>query len=178
MIDNGWWYFKKKRVPEFEVKDFQSLFDRYYDAIYSYLYYKSGNMELSQDLTQEVFLILWKKRANIQQDKVKSYLYTIAHNLFLNEVKHQKVVLKFKKRPHSQAVEESPQFQMEESEFKDRLEAAIAALPEKNRVVFLMNRIEKLTYQEIADSLGLSVKAIEKRMHKALKELRKIHHQI
>ncbi|MEM7514507.1 MAG: sigma-70 family RNA polymerase sigma factor, partial [Bacteroidota bacterium] len=59
-----------------------------------------------------------------------------------------------------------------------RLEGAIAALPEKNRVVFLMNRIEKLTYQEIADSLGLSVKAIEKRMHKALIELRKIHHQI
>ncbi|MFQ5448380.1 MAG: sigma factor-like helix-turn-helix DNA-binding protein, partial [Saprospiraceae bacterium] len=44
----------------------------------------------------------------------------------------------------------------------------------KQRVVFLMNRMDKMTYAEIADHLGLSVKAIEKRMHSALVELRQI----
>ena len=61
---------------------------------------------------------------------------------------------------------------MQESEFKLRLEQAISELPETQREVFLMNRIDKLTYAEIAERLGVSVKAIEKRMGKALKHMR------
>ena len=151
---------------------FKNLYDRYYDAIRNFLYYKSGNIYLAEDLTQDAFMILWKKRESIDPDKVKSYLYTIANNLFLNEVKHQKVVMKFNQQPVSTTSHETPQYVMEESEFRNKLETAISGLPEKNRVVFLMNRIDKLTYKEIADRLGLSVKAVEKRMHKALLELR------
>ncbi|MEM7371552.1 MAG: RNA polymerase sigma-70 factor [Bacteroidota bacterium] len=153
---------------------FKSLYDRYYDAIRNFLYYKSGNIYLAEDLTQEAFLILWKKRESIDPDKVKSYLYTIANNLFLNEVKHQKVVMKFNQQPVSTTSYETPQFVLEEDEFRQKLETAISSLPEKNRVVFLMNRIDKLTYKEIAARLGLSVKAVEKRMHKALLELRNL----
>ena len=57
---------------------------------------------------------------------------------------------------------------------RERLENAIAALPDTQRDVFLMNRIEKLTYREIAERLSVSVKAIEKRMSKALKQLSKL----
>lgn len=162
--------------PEQEV--FQSLFDNYYEAIRNFLYYKSGDIEQAEDLTQEAFLILWKKRESINPEKAKSYLYTIANNLFLNELKHQKVVLRFQQQPVSNVVFESPQFMMEEEEFKHKLEKAISDLPEKNRSVFLMNRVEKMTYKEIADRLGLSVKAVEKRMHKALMELRKLSEKI
>ena len=157
-----------------EADAFKALFDRYYDSIRNFLYYKSGSIEQAEDLTQEAFLILWKKRDNIDPDKVKSYLYTIANNLFLNEVKHQKVVMKFNQQPVSSTSYETPQYLMEEDEFRSKLEAAIGALPEKNREVFLMNRIDKLTYKEIADRLGLSVKAVEKRMHRALQELRNL----
>ncbi|MEO0626668.1 MAG: sigma-70 family RNA polymerase sigma factor, partial [Bacteroidota bacterium] len=69
---------------------------------------------------------------------------------------------------------ESPGFKMEETEFYQQLQSAIAALPEKNRIVFLMNRIDKLTYREIAERLEISQKAVEKRMSKALVELRKL----
>jgi RNA polymerase sigma-70 factor (ECF subfamily) len=62
---------------------------------------------------------------------------------------------------------------MEMNEFNDRLKNAINSLNDKNRTVFLMNRIDGLTYNEIADNLGLSVKAIEKRMKNALDELKK-----
>jgi RNA polymerase sigma-70 factor (ECF subfamily) len=161
-----------------DEKAFSAYFERYYDSIRNFLYYKSGDAELAQDLAQEVFLILWKKWDQLQPEKVKSYLYTIANNLFLNEAKHQKVVLKFNQRPVNNTLQETPQFLLEEEEFRQRLQTAIAELPEKNRVVFLMNRIEKLTYREIAERLGLSVKAIEKRMHKTLIELRKVHQQI
>jgi len=161
-----------------EANAFKELYDRYYDAIRNFLYYKSGNMNLAEDLTQESFLILWKKRAGIDPLKVKSYLYTIANNLFLNEVKHQKVVVKYFQHPISTTSNETPEFAMEEAEFRQQLEDAIASLPEKNRVVFLMNRIEKLTYKEIAERLELSVKAVEKRMHKALIELRELYPKI
>jgi len=154
---------------------FKTLFDTYFKSIRNFLYYKSGNMELAEDLTQDAFLILWNKKDQIDPSKVKSYLYTIAHNLFLNEIKHQKVVTKFAQRPQIKtASTETPQFLMEEGEFQQKLISAIESLPEKNRIVFLMNRIEKLTYREIAERLELSVKAVEKRMHKALIELRKI----
>lgn len=157
---------------------FRTLFDDYYEAVRNFLYYKSSNMELAEDLTQEAFTILWKKRQSINPDKARSYLYTIANNLFLNEVKHQKVVLRFQQRPQRNLTEETPQYLMEEEEFRQKLENAISSLPEKNRVVFLMNRIEKLTYREIAERLELSVKAVEKRMHKALIELRQISEKI
>ena len=61
-----------------------------------------------------------------------------------------------------------------EKEFKERLEEAISQLPDKQRTVFLMNRIDKKTYREIAELEGVSVKAIEKRMGMALKTLRKL----
>lgn len=161
-----------------DAATFKDVFDRYYDSIRNFLYYKSGDRNLAEDLTQESFLILWKKRENIDPDKVKSYLYTIANNLFLNEVKHQKVVLKFQQQKPQHIVKQTPQFLMEEQEFQHLLEKAIADLPEKNRIVFLMNRIEKLTYREIAERLELSVKAVEKRMHKALISLRPISKKI
>ena len=53
-------------------------------------------------------------------------------------------------------------------EFKSKIEATLNAMPDGAREVFLLNRMEKMTYAQIADSLGLSVKAIEKRMQKAL----------
>ncbi|MDX2283106.1 MAG: RNA polymerase sigma-70 factor [Bacteroidia bacterium] len=153
---------------------FRKLFDQYYDAVRNFIYYRSGNMDLAEDLTQDAFMVLWNKRASIEPDKVKSYLFTIAYNLFLNEVKHQRVVLKHTLRPVSTVNAEDPQAEMEAEEFGKLLADAVGSLPEKQRTVFLMNRIDKMTYKEIADALRISIKAVEKRMHKALMELRKL----
>jgi len=67
---------------------------------------------------------------------------------------------------------ESPEFVLEMKEFDNKLQAAIADLPDKSRVVFLMNRIDGITYREIAENLGVSVKAVEKQMSRALRILR------
>jgi RNA polymerase sigma-70 factor (ECF subfamily) len=61
---------------------------------------------------------------------------------------------------------------MEMDEYDQRLQKVLSSLPEGGREVFLMNRLEDLTYQEIADRLGLTVKAIEKRISKVIKILR------
>jgi len=161
-----------RSVCEEEV--FSSLFRSHAESLVNYLYYKSGNYSGAEDLMQDAFAKLWKECAKVSVEKAKSYLFTLATNAFLNEIKHKKVVLKFEKRGHSQLTKESPQYLLEEEEFKQKLERAIAALPAGQREVFLMNRIDKMKYKEIAEHLNLSVKAIEKRMNKALIELRKV----
>ena len=161
-----------RSVCEEEV--FSSLFRSHSESLINFIYYKSGNYSSAEDIMQDSYIKLWNDCAKVGVEKAKSFLYTVANNAFLNKVKHQKVVLKFEKKGHSQVIQESPQYLLEETEFKEKLEKAIAALPEGQRVVFLMNRIDKMKYKEIAEHLNLSVKAIEKRMHKALLELRKI----
>jgi len=156
-----------------EEEVFSSVFSTHAESLINFMYYRTGDYAASEDLMQDAFAKLWKECAKVTLEKSKSFLFTVANNSFLNRVKHQKVVLKFEQRGHSQLSNETPQFLLEEAEFKLQLETAIASLPEGQRVVFLMSRIDKMTYKEIAERLELSVKAIEKRMHKALTTLRK-----
>jgi RNA polymerase sigma factor (sigma-70 family) len=99
-------------------------------------------------------------------------LYKIANNLFLNRQEHLKVQFRFISDYDSVEFSDAPDFEMEMKEFDNRLQLTLADLDEKNRVVFLMNRIDNLTYNQIAENLGLSVKAVEKRMGKALSFLK------
>lgn len=154
------------------LAEFKGIFDQYHSPIKNFLYYKSGDLDQSEDLAQDVFIKLWDKRDEVHMDTVKSYLYTIANNMLLNKIRHDKVVINFAEKNKNQQEEHSPEFQLEEKEFKKELEDVIGRMPEKQREVFLMNRIEEMTYKEIADRLQLSVKAVEKRMHGALGHLR------
>ncbi len=130
-------------------------------------------MQMAEDIAQDVFMKAWEKRATIRRETVKSLLYTIAGNLSINQLKHRQIVFEHSNALRTSSDYETPQFQMESEEFNRKLQQSLSALPENSRVVFLMNRIEKMTYAEIAERLGISVKAVEKRMHKALTELRK-----
>ena len=108
----------------------------------------------------------------------RSYVFQIANNLLLNEYKHEKVILKFAEKPKKERTAEDPAYLLEEKELKQQLEAAIAALPEKQRVAFLMSRIDKKTYKEIAETLDISKQAVEKRIYNALAALRKVTQKI
>lgn len=152
---------------------FKEIFDQYHTPIKNFLYYKCGDVALAEDLTQDVFMKVWDKREDIQQETVKSYLYTIANNMLLNKLRHGKVVMSFAEKNKDQRNEQSPEYALEEKEFKQELETTISNMPEKQREVFLMNRIDELTYKEIAGRLELSVKAVEKRMHGALGYMKK-----
>jgi RNA polymerase sigma-70 factor (family 1) len=152
--------------------DFEDIFNLWYTPIRNFLYYKCGNIQGAEDISQDVFLKLWEKRKEVKPDTVKQLLYTIANNLFLNIVEHQKVSLKFTENYRIGNNNESPEFDMELKEFDKKLQAAINMLDEKKRSVFLMNRIEKFTYTQIAENLGITAKAVEKRMQKALSFLK------
>lgn len=153
-------------------KEFKYCYDEYFDAIRSYIYYRSGDEELSSDLAQEVFLRLFEKDFEFIESKTKNLLYSIANQAFLMHLRGKKVSDR-----HLQSIElryenEDPQQQLQYAELKKEYEKTLADMPEGQRVVFLMSRTEDLTYKEISERLELSVKAVEKRMSQALKLLR------
>ncbi len=156
-----------------ESKTFEAIYKTYAKEIRRFLFYKTQDIAAAEDILQDVFVKLWGNCGKVEYEKVKSYLYTIANNMFLNEKKHEKVVMKYNKHNVKSSTNESPEYIMLEKEFMEKLETTIASLPEKQRVVFLMNRIEKKKYKEIAQHLDISVKAVEKRMHQALVIMRK-----
>jgi RNA polymerase sigma-70 factor (family 1) len=151
---------------------FEHIFQSHYEAVRNYIYYKSGRIEEAEDIAQEAFMKIWEKRETIIQSTVKPLLYTIAGNIFLNRQQHRKIRLRFALQHEHEGVSTSPEFDLEMKEFSERLQDALSALTEKNRTVFLMNRIDRMTYQDIARTLNISVKAVEKRMNKALTHLR------
>ena len=156
-----------------ESKIFEDFYNMYAKDIRRFLFFKTQDLDKAEDILQEVFIKLWENCSKVDYDKVKSYIYSIANNMFLNEVKHQKVVQNYNKHNKNESTNESPEFIMLEKEFLEKLESTIATLPEKQREVFLMNRIEKKKYKDIALHLDISVKAVEKRMHQALVVMRK-----
>jgi RNA polymerase sigma-70 factor (ECF subfamily) len=163
----------KKTIGVCDENIYDALYREHAEKICYYLYYKYGDMEKAQDIVQDSFAKLWIDCAKIFLGAAKSFLYKIANNASINSLVHQKTILKYKQIPQKRYTNESPEFQMEEKEFLQRLNAAISGLKDGQREVFLLNRIEKKTYKEIAELLDISVKSVEKRMRLALLFLRK-----
>lgn len=154
-----------------EEEVFSNLFKTNSKTVFNYIYYKFGNEEKAYDVVQEAFVKLWENCKKVSPEKAKSYVYTVANNLYLNVLKAEKVRLKYADRSNITS-NETPEFLMEEQEYKQKLDNALNSLPENQRTTFLLNRIDGKKYAEIAEMEGVSVKAIEKRMHLALKALR------
>ena len=152
---------------------FNTFYLKQINAVSNFAYYKCGDQDYALDLVQDAFSKIWENCSKIDFTKAKTYLFTTVNNLFLNNIKHKKVVMDYAKAsPYLDTNNQSPEYLLEEEEFKTKLQNAIASLTEGQREVFLMNRIDGKKYREIADILNLSQKAVEKRMSGALKILR------
>ena len=162
----------KEKKSICDSKNFETIFREHSKTVRNYIYYKCGDGNVADDVVQEAYIKLWNNCKKVEFSEALFFLKRVANNLFLNITKHKKVVLKYKQTKVSNVNIESPDYVLEEKEFKIKLQNAISDLSEKQREVFLLNRIEKKTYKEIAEFLEISVKAVEKRMHNALKKLR------
>jgi RNA polymerase sigma factor (sigma-70 family) len=152
---------------------FSSIFNKYSKDLHNFLYYKFGDLLNPKDKVQEAFVKLWENCSKITPDKAKSFVFTTANNLMLNEAAHQKVVLKYQQIKPKMYTNESPEFLMQETEYMEKLQKALANLTDAQREAFMMNRVEGKRYKEIADILEISTKAVEKRIYGALEKLRK-----
>jgi len=148
--------------------EFKQLFDRHFDAIRNYIYYRSGDAELSTDIAQDVFLRLWEKQTEYRERENVGLLYKMAADEFISRYRRQQVELGYLKSLSFKLHDVPPDEELQYKELQQKYEAALADLSDKQRVVFLMSRSDGLKYHEIAERLGVSVKAVEKRMKYAL----------
>ena len=155
---------------------FCKIHEEHSKNLYNFIYYKYGNTVDAGDKVQEAFIKLWELCKDVSPEKAKSFLFTIARNLSLNEIKHINIKLKYQKNAagfKNNADKNNPEFILEEKQFLEKYQKALAGLTEAQRVAFLMNRAEGKKHKEIAEILGISKKAVEKRIYGALEKLRK-----
>lgn len=151
---------------------FSKLYEKYAQSLGNILFYKYGDLLNPADKVQEAFIKLWENCTKIAPEAAKSYLYTTANNMMLNEVKHQKVVLKYQKVKPKDYTNESPEFILRKKEFLNRFERVLSKLKEEERVAFLLNKVDGKTHKEVADILGITKKVAEHRIYAALNKLK------
>ena len=151
-----------------EEKMFNELFKIHSKDLYKFLFYKYGSENNPEDLVQEAFIKLWDNCRKVLPEKARAFLFTVANNQMLNELAKKKTVIKYNQEKPKGHTIESPEFIMEENEYMARLQGAIQDLTEEQRVTFLLNRIEGKKHKEIAEMLGISQKAVEKRIYTTL----------
>lgn len=154
-------------------EEFKDIFDKHFDAIRSYIYYRCGDTELATDIAQDTFMQVWEKQFNTNDKEIVGLLYKIASNFFVSRYRKQNIAAQYINSLSLQPKAETVEEELAYKELKESYEKALARLPDKQRTVFLMSRIEELKYHEIAERLDISVKAVEKRMKNALEFLKR-----
>lgn len=155
-----------------EEQAFKHVYTTYSKDLHDFLYYKFGEQFNPADKAQEAFIKLWENCKKVTGSKAKSFLFTVANNLALNEVKHQKVVLKHQQTKPKHYTNETPEFVLEKEEYLKRYETILAKLTEEQRVAFLLNKAEGKKHSEIAEMLGVTRKVVEYRIYSAFKILK------
>ena len=145
-------------------EEFKALFDNHFEDVRRYILYRSGDDEIATDIAQDTFLRIWEKQLKIDPKTSKSLLFKIAGDLYVSHYRKEKVAFNFFTtfNPNHKSI--TPEDEINFQELKNAYDTALKSMPEKQRTVFLLNRIDEMKYKEIADHLGLSVKAIEKRI--------------
>jgi len=155
-----------------EEKVFEQVYSTYAKDVHDFLYYKYGSNHNPDDIMQDAFVKLWENCAKTSFLKAKSFVFTIANNLMLNKLKHEKVVLAYKKVPVKDSTNETPEFLLEEEQFFQQYQRALSKLSEEQRVAFSLSKIEGKKYREIAEFLGVTEKVVEYRIVSAFKQLK------
>ena len=179
---------------EFQKGDkasFEKLLERHYKRVFNLIYRFLANKEMAEDLTQEVFIKVYKSQTSYRpQAKFQTWIYQIAKNTSLNEVRRQKrqpVSLEETldtpdgglKRQIADTRAENPYQEILEKETAQEVKEAIYALPENQRMAVILRRYENLSYEDIAKSMHCSLKAVKSLLSRAKENLKeKLSHLI
>lgn len=152
---------------------FEIAYKQYFSSLVGFAYQYVEDSDAAEDIVQEMFGNFWKKADGIDvRTNLKSYLFGAVRNSCLNHLRHQKVV-----ESHATDQENNDVHQiafLEMDELQDKVNEALAQLPEKRRQIFELSRFEEKKYHEIAEELDVSVKTVETQMSRALKTMREV----
>lgn len=137
----------------------------------SFAWNRTGSTDLAREHVQELFTRVWIKRHLLAPEKqIKAYLYTALNNIIIN---YNKLHVNKSKSLDSVCLDYMLK-NLRDEDIRIDVKYALKKLPDKVREVFLMSRIDKFSYAEIAEICNISIKTVEKRMSKAIYLLRKL----
>ena len=174
------------RVKRGDRAAFTELVEKYRQPLFNFVFRTLRDEIETEDVAQNTFLQVWKSRARYERTaKFSTWLFTIARNLCLNEIRRRsRHPADSLEEPHAEH-DDQPQRQYEDkknflptdttlhSELADKIEEALAELPENQRTAILLCRQDELSYEEIAEVLDCSLSATKSLIHRgreALKE--------
>jgi RNA polymerase sigma-70 factor (ECF subfamily) len=154
--------------------DFDALFMKHHKELIGLSYNIVRDRDAAKDIVQEVFVKLWKNKDSLEfNEKIKHYLFKATAHTSLNHLRSQRKY--YRLEDFEQVKDLAVQSGSETVTFRElelRSRQAIDRLPPQCKAIFILSRHEGLKYQEIADTLGLSIKTVENQMGIALEKLR------
>lgn len=159
----------------------KDLFEEYFDKLTIYALSILHQHEIAEEVVSDVFINIWQKKEKLVSDqKLHSYLFRCVHNKCIDYLRSQKTVKNQKTVAlylllDDEVFSES-NFVIEKifsKNLEETIKNAINKLPEKRKEIFLLNRIENLSYQQIADKLSLSVNSVKTQISRSVEFLRK-----
>ncbi len=160
-----------------DICAYEYLFNEYYDWLCNYIFKLSGDRSMSKDVVQETLVRLWEKKQEITiKGSLKGYLFKSCHNQFLQQIRKEKRLPDLLDRIRWDTIYNTYFEQKEEDVHTKaamfRLEELIDKLPPRCKEIFIMNKLERRKYREIAEDMGISIKTVENQMSKALRIIR------
>lgn len=157
-----------------DPKAYTYLVNTYHHKLCVYAYNFTHDRSLSEDIVQNVFMRIWKKRENLKEDFVLiSFLYKSVYNEFIDQYRSQKAVYPLEKKyidALNAIVENEDEHSLER--IIKLVKREIQNLPPKCKEIFLLSKEEGLTNIEIAEYKNLSIKSVEAHITKAYAILR------
>lgn len=156
------------------LQDFERLFKLYQRQLHDLAYNMVNDRAAAQDIVQDVFVKLWKNQHKLEfGDQIKHYLFKATTHTALNYLRSNKRLSRLEDYTQLHSLRASHgQEAASYRELEQRVQEAIDMLPPRCKAIYILSRNEGLKYQEIADTLQLSVKTVENQMGIALDKLR------
>ena len=154
---------------------FDQLFERYSQPLYRFSKSLLKNHEDAEGIVQEVFFRIWKKRREIDESRsFSSYLFSIAHNVIVDQVRKRVKEQKYEDFIVRQAQVSymNPEDEMEFNELKSLVDDVVSELPERRKQIYRLSRVEGLSHKEIAKRMNIQAKTVENQLNLALKQIR------
>lgn len=162
-----------RRLKQDDERAFDALFRHYSALVYRFAFSYLKSRPAAEEIVQECFIKIWEKRAQLRDDvPLKGYLFTTAHHAVLNELRRDQHHLRLHGQVAAAAGPASVANEAEYQEMEALYAAALDRLPPKQREVFVLSRQLGLSYPEIAERQGVSVKTVEAHIMQALKTMR------
>ena len=147
------------------MTDIEDLYRRYAADVRRFALYLCGNAAMADDITSDTFMRVWLAAAPIQQPTVKSYLFAIARNAYIDLWRREARRAELDENIPDTRI--SAQAHMEQSAEAGAVLAALQQLPEMDRTVLLMRALDEMPYEEIAQTLGIPAVTAKVKVHRA-----------